>query len=273
MVNIADLYALFGEIAGIEDVQKAVPRPIDAAPLLPYLTNPSQPSIRKWNFTQVGVNLQANGTVNGPCTISSSCTQIPVTKSVCEDNNGTWWGAGHDAPITDGAPPDGFKYCCEVNAYLAAKGDQTYDIAPLAAVGIRNDRYKIVQNSLKAYVSQAKPCVDRTTNEFYEINEAVPKPKLDEAHTELPLDHLTPEQQRNYDALSQRLATLLASQPACPGDGNIDLVVDRKDFRDWRFYKVSTGHSSVYDLNIDGLTNWADRDIIRQNLGLDCRIR
>jgi arylsulfatase A-like enzyme len=35
MVNIADLYALFGEIAGIEDVQRAVPRPIDAVPMLP----------------------------------------------------------------------------------------------------------------------------------------------------------------------------------------------------------------------------------------------
>ena len=40
MVNIADLYALFGEIAGIEDVRRAVPRPIDAAPMLPYLVNP-----------------------------------------------------------------------------------------------------------------------------------------------------------------------------------------------------------------------------------------
>lgn len=271
MVNIADLYALFGEIAGIQDVQQAVPRPIDAAPLLPYLTNPNQPSIREWNFTQVGVNLQANGSVNGPCNIGSSCTQIPVTKSVCEDNNGTWWGAGLDAPVTDGAPPDGFKYCCEVNAFLAAKGDATYDISPLAAVGIRNDRYKIVQNSLKAYVSQTKPCVDRMTTEFYEISEAVPQPKLDKANTELPLDRLTPEQQRNYDALSQQLATLLASQPACPGDGNIDLVVDRRDLRDWHSYKVSTGQSSVYDLNIDGLTNGADRNIIRQNLGLNCR--
>ncbi len=271
MVNIADLYALFGEIAGIDDVQRAVPRPIDAAPMLPYLQNPSQHSLRQWNFTQVGVNLQVNAAINGPCTISNSCTQIPVTKSVCEDNNGTWWGAGLDSPVTDSAPPDGFKYCCEVNAFLVAKGDAPYNITPLTAVGIRNDHYKIVQNSLKAYVSQAQPCVDVTTTEFYAINEAVPSPKLDKEGAELPLDNLTPEQQRNYNALSAQLATLLASQPACPGDGNIDLVVDQKDLDDWRFYSESYGLSSVYDFNLDGLTNAEDELFIKKHLGLNCR--
>ncbi|MFM8409226.1 MAG: hypothetical protein ACKOCT_03045, partial [Alphaproteobacteria bacterium] len=59
----------------------------------------------------------------------------------------------------------------------------------------------------------------------------------------------------------------------CPGDGNIDLVVDEKDLEDWRLYAESTGLSSWYDLNLDGLTNEADRAIIVQHLGTDCRVR
>jgi hypothetical protein len=237
--------------------------------------NRKQAGIRTWNFTQVGVNLQANGAINGPCTIGASCTQIPVTKGVCEDNSGTWWGPGHDDPATDGVPPEGFQYCCEVNAFLVAnsgdpQGDPPYAITPLTSVGVRNTRYKIVQNSLKAYVSQEQQCVDTMTTEFYEIDEAVPAPTLDEAGTELPLGSLTPEQQRNYDALAARLAALLSSQPPCPGDGNIDFVVNQKDLDDWRFYNESSSLSSVYDLNLDGVTDDLDRAIIEQNLGTTC---
>jgi len=53
MVNIADLYQLFGELAGI-DVHQSVPRTVDAQSILPYLVNPAQPAIRKTNFTQIG---------------------------------------------------------------------------------------------------------------------------------------------------------------------------------------------------------------------------
>jgi hypothetical protein len=271
MVNIADLFALFGEIAGIDDVQAAVPRPIDAMPMLPYVTNPQQASIRTWNYTEVGVNLQANGTINQPCVISGGCTQIPVSQSVCEDNNGVWWGAGADAPETEGIPAEGYTYCCQVNAFRDAQGASLYNITPLVSVGIRNDRYKIVQNSFQAYVSQEQPCVETTATEFYEINEAVPVPKLDKEGDDLPLDALTPEQQSNYDALTAQLAAIRDSVPDCPGDGNIDFVVNQTDLDDWGFYSESSGLSSVYDLNIDGLTNAADQTIIEQNIGLDCR--
>ena len=77
MVNTADLYALFGELAGIDDVRAEVPRPIAGEPLLPYLREADRASIRKWNFTQVGTNLQTNGTINGPCVIESTCTPDP----------------------------------------------------------------------------------------------------------------------------------------------------------------------------------------------------
>ena len=51
MVNIADLYQLFGELAGI-DVHASVSRTVDAQSMLPYLVNPGHPSIRKTNYTR-----------------------------------------------------------------------------------------------------------------------------------------------------------------------------------------------------------------------------
>jgi arylsulfatase A-like enzyme len=267
MVNVADLFELFGEIAGL-DVHETVPRPIDSVAMLPYLLDPNQASIRTTNFTQIGLNLQINGGVNGPCIIGTSCTQIPVSKTVCEDNNGVWYGA--DSGI-DGVPPAGLARCCNVNAFLAANGQAQFAISPDYAAAIRNDHFKIVQNTTMEYQSQAAPCVNTVETEFYAIDEAVPIPLLDNPDRALPLASLTPEQQRNYDALAPQLAAILASAPACPGDGNIDSVVDQKDLDDWSIYAGSGGLSSVYDLNLDGVTNAADQTIIQENLGRDCQ--
>jgi hypothetical protein len=112
--------------------------------------------------------------------------------------------------------------------------------------------------------------VETVETEFYEIDEAAPIPLLDNEDRELPLDSLTQEQQRNYDALSPQLAAILASSPACPGDGNIDSVVDQKDLDNWSVYAETGGLSSVYDFNLDGLTNAADQSVILDNPGLDC---
>ncbi len=265
MVNIADLFQLFGEIAGL-DVHAIVPRPIDSQSMLPYLVNPRQRSIRRTNFTQVGQNIQANGGVNGPCLISTTCTQIPVSKTVCEDNNGVWWGVGAEDPSTAG--PAGVESCCNVNAYRAAEGETLYDIAPEISLAIRDEVYKLVQNTTKLYESQEQPCVETVQTEFYEIDEAVPLPRLDEEGTQLPLDALTPVQQASYDALSAELATLLQSAPECTGDGNIDGVVDAKDLGNWAYFAESYGLSSVYDIDHDGLTDAADRTLVVENIGI-----
>jgi sulfatase-like protein len=273
MVNIADLFSLFGEIAGIKDVRREVaPRILDAEPMLGYLENPGQPSIRRWNFTQVGVNLQINHATYAPCTIGTSCTQIPVSQSVCMDNNGVWWGEGHDDPVTVNAPPAGYTDCCQAVADLIGQGKAEDTIEPLESLAIRDDHYKIVQNSVTPYVSQAQPCGDKqTTTEFYKINEDAPFPTLDEMNTNLDINNLSKPQRRAYDTLSAQLATLLASEPDCPGDGNGDLVVDKKDLRDWRRFAQPVCLSSVYDFYLTGCTDPADEAIITQNLGLDCR--
>ena len=271
MVNIADLYELIGELAGI-DVHQSVSQTVDAQSMLPYLVNPTQPSIRKTNYTEIGTNLHANSEINGPCQYNTTtCTQIAPTKSVCEDNNGIWWGAGATDPSTAGIPGDGLKLCCDVAVWQANHAQTiSTDIYPLEAFGIRNDRYKLVVNGYQAYDATSNSCVAKTTTEFYIINENVPLPKLDTADADLLATEksLNREQQKNYDALRAQLTKLLASQPACPGDINLDGIVNYLDVAQWTmFQELSMGNSSWADLNLDGLTNSVDLAIILQNFG------
>jgi hypothetical protein len=284
MVNIADLYTLFGEIAGIRDVRREVaPRLFDGEPMLPYLVNPTQPSIRLWNFTQVGVNVQVGDAINPPCTIGTACTQIPVSASVCADNGGVWWGSDHTDPNTNGdptkdppvppIPSTGFTNCCQVNQYVVTYGVAgAFTIDPPTAVAIRDDQYKLVENTYIPY-DPNQPCPTKATSEyeFYEINEDKPLPKLDLIDTNLDTDALTVEQLQHYNVLTQKLTSLIHSEPACPGDGNGDLVVDQKDLRDYQSIVRDGGGSSVYDFDHDGYTNGSDEAVIQENLRTDCR--
>ncbi len=271
MVNIADLYQLFGELAGI-DVHNIVPQTIDAQPILPYLINPAHPSIRKTNYTEIGTNLHANGEINGPCQYNTTtCTQIAPSKSVCEDNSGIWWGQGATDPSTAGIPADGLKLCCDVAVWQANHAQTiSTEIYPLEAFALRNSLYKLVINSYESYDATSNSCVPTTTREFYQINEKVPVPKLDTADADLLAtgSPLTRMQQNNYDALSAQLTKLWASQPACPGDLNLDEIVNYLDVADWDLYQgLSLGLSSWADVNLDGLTDSADLAIILQNFG------
>jgi hypothetical protein len=161
--------------------------------------------------------------------------------------------------------------CCDVAVWQANHG-QTFstDIYPLAAFAIRNPLYKLVINSYEAYDATSNSCVTTTTREFYQINEKVPVPKLDTANADLlatgsPLNR---QQQKNYDALTVQLTKLLASQPACPGDINLDGIVNYLDVADWEMFQgLSLGNSTWGDINLDGLTDSADLSIILQNFG------
>jgi hypothetical protein len=266
MVNIVDLYQLIGELAGI-NVHQAVPRTLDSRPMLPYLKNPNQPSIRDTNYTEIGTNEHANGLINGPCVYSgTTCTQIAPTEGVCEDNNGTWWGPGTTQP---GTPPEGFALCCQVAVFQHDNGLTVADnIYPLKAYGIRNKRYKIVINEYKAYNQDTNSCENRTSTEFYEINEDVPTPMLDNDDLLANGGTLTPVQQKNFNELYAKFNALLASQPACPGDVNLDRVVNQLDVDQWTMFSALSPYSSWADINQDGLTNDADLEIIQQNQGL-----
>jgi hypothetical protein len=271
MVNIVDLYQLFGELAGI-DVHASVARTVDAQSMLPYLLNPKQASIRKTNYTEIGTNLHANGAINGPCQYNTTtCTQIAPTKGVCEDNNGIWWGAGATDPSTAGIPSDGLTMCCNVAVWQADHSQPLItDIYPLQAYGIRNDKYKLVVNNFQDYDATSNSCLATTSTEFYRINENVPVPKLDRTDADLLANgaKLNKQEQKNYDALTVQFKTLLASQPSCSADINLDGIVNLADIGQWTmFADLSLGLSSWADVNLDGLTNQSDLTAILQNFG------
>ncbi|WP_457796025.1 sulfatase-like hydrolase/transferase [Methylocystis sp. S23] len=271
MVNIADLYELFGEIAGL-NVHAVVTRKLDSRPMLAYLRNPQQAEIRGSNFTQVGPNVQANGGMNGPCQFANSCSQIPVTKSVCEDNGGVWFGTG--ATGTYGGksiPPAGFTYCCQVQIWLHDNGMTPTKVNPEIGVALRNTLgYKLVRNSMNDYIEATNSCHQRTTDELYHVDEAVPVPQIDTSDRLIsrPYDE---RQKHMHDALSKELDAILASQPACPGDGNGDGVVNQQDVSDYYWMaSLSGGGSSWYDLDQNGLTNSQDLAIVQGHMGAVC---
>ncbi len=266
MVNLVDLYRLFAEVAGVK-LDKVVPHThtLDAQPMLSYLKKPKQKEIRKTNFTQIGQNVHATGTVLWPCVIESvnTCIQLFPTQSLCEDEAGTWYGPGGVAG------EDGIATCCDVNAQTS----QNLTIVPNAQWAMRNDDYKLV-------MLEQPNC---TTNElevvyqFYAINDDAPTPLLDRADANLltsptlPPQGLDATQLDAFNDLSKTLTTMLESQPECPGDGNLDRRVNQLDFDDWATF-VGLG-SSVYDLNFDSQTDDGDSLLIRANFDQRCAVK
>lgn len=70
MINIADVFQLFGELAGI-DVHDVVPssRQLDSVSLLPYLESPAQQPIRGINSTQPDANIEPIAYEVPPCVL------------------------------------------------------------------------------------------------------------------------------------------------------------------------------------------------------------
>jgi hypothetical protein len=111
-----------------------------------------------------------------------------------------------------------------------------------------------------------------TTNseEFYLINQNYPTPLLEDptgtallASTSpnlLANGHtLTPEQEGILAALRWERDTLLSSALPCPGDVNLDGVVDAKDLAQMRVWMEKTNNGSTWwDLNLDSVTDEID---------------
>ena len=273
MVNIADVFQLFGEIAGI-DVHKVVPpsRPLDSVSMLPYLERPNQRSLRATSFTQTAGNIKAAGYVVPPCVVSSvnTCVQLFPTQQLCASEGGVWWGAPDTTvnpplPLGAGAPqPD----CCSVNKYRLAQtpAQGAYAVLPDWQMAMRDDDYKLVRLSTTDFDTTTAACVTTQTTEFYAIDENVP-PKLDDAERNLlaPPHTFNRTERWAFASLTWALARLLDSEVPCTGDGNLDGVVDQEDIDQFNYWaNVTASNSSWYDFNLDGLTNQNDVPYITQ---------
>ncbi|MCX6550187.1 MAG: sulfatase-like hydrolase/transferase [Acidobacteria bacterium] len=267
MVSSVDLFQLFGEVAGV-DVRKAVPasHALDAEPMLAYLTNPSQPSVRRTNFTQLGLGLLPPSVKTWPCVLKIGPAYVSVdylyaSESQCVQGDGTWYGPSPSQPA---AP---YPNSCAVRAA---------GLYPSLAIGanqvwaLRNSRYKLVKLDRAACDSSLGEY------EFYDLSARTPTNPLgiDLAATNLLTNGqpvgLTTEQMANFGELSAQLQEQLASEPACYGDGNLDKRVDDSD---WRGVLRYWGQPSVFDVNLDGTTDGADLQCVKSNFGRNCRVQ
>lgn len=304
MVNATDLYQLFAELAGA-DVKANVPaaRPVDAQPMLAYLTDPAQAAIRRTNFTEVGTNFtnpQAAAAPPQPCVVeaANTCVVIFPNKALCGDQGGIWYGADSGLP---GVPAGGFSNCAQASSYRVAQGQTAAEVYPRSQKAASDGAHKLVRLyrencPVTADYANAKCNGFKTTDELYAVDAATPNPLLDRAPGSafpaaavatataegaaapaLALPAGGPQQA--YEALKAELDRRDAvagynrdyDAVHCPGDGNRDLVVDQKDLDNWQeLSQLNGGQSSWYDLNHDGRTDAADRAIIQANFGRRC---
>lgn len=282
MVNATDVYALLAEIAGVDPAIVTAATP-DSVGLLAYLENENQSSLRDYNFTQGGLNIQKNDGRNGPCAFASQCSHTPTSKSVCEDNGGAWWGVGADDPVVVDTYQSGeLLQCWQVNQAIYNADAATYaanklDMGWSRYQAIRNNDHKLVRNHALDYVPATDSYEDIFSTELYAINQAA-TPQLDTADSDLlagqgeaGVGQLSEALQAVYTDLQGALGAIMASQPNCPGDGNGDGKVDHRDVLNYQSIIASGWQgSSWYDVNFDGVTDAQDLAIIEAALGTVC---
>src|SRR5207248_2033158 len=122
-----------------------------------------------YNFTQTSINISAHNERPGPCVISipqkapivSTCVQLFPNKAICEQENGVWYGSGSTVS------PPGYASCCDLQR---AKPDLQFTILPLSQAAVRDDKFKLIQETNENCSSTSAPDGSTTSElQFYEI--------------------------------------------------------------------------------------------------------
>ena len=192
MVNIADVFQLFGEIAGI-DVHKVVPtsRPLDSVSMLPYLAEPpTRRACARPTSRRSAGNIKAAGYVVPPCVIASvnTCIQLFPTQELCASEGGVWWGAPDTDRQSAAAPRCGRAAARLLQREQVQPGAIPAASRVLRAAGLADgDARRRLQarppgdHRLRCDDEQLR---DDEATELYAIDEDVP-PKLDNAERNL----------------------------------------------------------------------------------------
>jgi hypothetical protein len=261
---------------------------------------PTNPATRSWPCVVFGDIVTQGETKlisGGGCSDT-----IFMNQSFCEqENNGIWFGpSSPDEPplqIPNPNSADGsWNSCCDV---INALNPSTSGITPVQEIpveqwAIRNDRYKYI-DLLLADCSKPlcpgpqcttvfPPFERKTTIGFYDLMPTADNPAgLDcpEGDSDCTSNNLAcPPGSSDYEAcvpdnlkptyeeLQNKLNDLLASEPACPGDGNEDKFVNNFDSEGVTDFFGN--NESFFDFNNDAKTNSADQAIVDQNFGMDC---
>jgi len=255
MVNAVDLFALFGEIAGL-NVRAAVPAAhiLDCAPMLVYLTNATAGPTRQYNFAELGDTVPPNVKI-WPSVLTIAGQKVGSdtlfdTEQLSLDEGAEWFGPG--AAVV-------YNSCCDVRAAVYTN----LSILPTSVWTVRNDRYKLVKSDFAVCDAALNPY------EFYDLTPNLTNPAgLDNSPDNLLAGGpLNADQQSNKDKLMAVLNGILNSEPVCPGDGNLDKVVDVQDIDG---LVANWGKPSVFDFNNDGITDQSDLQTVLSNFGDVC---
>jgi len=258
---------------------------------------PTNPATRSWPCA-IGATVGMQSTT--PTLTGGTCSDVLFNnQSFCEqENNGVWLGPqnadqpGLQFPNPD-TPDNSWNSCCDVQNGL----DPTLRLLPKNQWATRDTGYKFIQEQINDCEESLcpgpqcntifPPFGTLTTAEFYDlsqtssnpagidcpygnVNSACPAPNdlACAPDSGLPPESCVPSAlQPEYEKLQASLNNLLASEPVCPGDGNMDKFVNQFDVQGVNNF---LGVSSFFDFNDDGTTDAKDLAVVNANLGADC---